>query len=219
MTSFHCQGQTNIDDYYTAVYTQLAPTTVHNTDADWDTITFLPDSQGYDPGRSDGDRFLDAADMIERNKDQIAWEAVHTMNDLSKFLNFTVPGGAQNCVDDVVDIIGAVGHDLRKGGNSKTYEAAKLYLDSETNNLIQLNGRQHTHQFVRAELNAIQSGGTYNHTFVTSSTNAVTANGGAQFTPSNVVYQPATGNLILTMPSHGLTTANTITIVSSFYQN
>ena len=194
------------DDYYTMQYTTL---TVYRDP----TITIDP--EGYDPSRTANDRLLDTAELLEKNANVIAWEAVHTMNDLSKFLNFTVPGGAQNCVDDVVDIIGAVGHDLRKGGNSKTYEAAKLYLDSETNNLIQLNGRQHTHQFVRAELNAIITGGSYNHTFVSSSTNAVTANGGAQFTPSNVVYQPATGNLILTIPSHGLTTSNTITIAEN----
>ena len=116
------------------------------------------------------------------------------------------------CIPHILDILKAVAHDLRKGGNSKTYEAAALYLDSETDNLIQLNGRQHTHQFVRASLNAIEAGGNYGHTFVTSATNAVTDNGGGQHTPQNVVYQPSTGNLILTIPSHGLTSANTIEI-------
>ena len=73
------QGSVNIDDYYICQYTNLAPFTVHNTDADWDGVTNPPDPQGYDPNRSDGNRILDAADLIEKNKKQIAWEAVHTM--------------------------------------------------------------------------------------------------------------------------------------------
>ena len=94
------------DDYYTMQYTDLA---VYRDP----TITIDP--EGYNPEAYDSnDRVLDAAHLIEKNANVIAWEAVHTMNDLSKFLNFTVPDGAQNCVDDVLDILKAVAHDLRK---------------------------------------------------------------------------------------------------------
>ena len=45
--------------------------------------------------------------MIERNKDQIAWEAVHTMNDTARFQDHTYPEGQsqQDCVDDVNDYL------------------------------------------------------------------------------------------------------------------
>ena len=51
------------------------------------------------------------------------------MNDMSKYLDLAVPGGAQNCIDDVLDILDAVVHDLRFGGNSKVWDAAALYLN------------------------------------------------------------------------------------------
>ena len=150
--------------------------------------------------------------MLERNANVIAWEAVHTMNDLSKYLNFGVPDGSQNCVDDVLDVLSAVVHDIRKGGNSKTWDAASLYLNKEDKSLIQLNGRQHTHQYVRSELDAIYTGGNYDHNFITAATNAVTDDGSNDFTPTNVVYTAGDGKLVITMPNHGLTTSNTITI-------
>ena len=71
--------------------------------------------------------------MLERNKHVIAKEAVYTMNGMSKHLDLAIPGGAQNCVDDVMDVIDAVIHDLRFGGNSRTWDAANLYLNPEDN--------------------------------------------------------------------------------------
>ena len=60
------------------------------------------------------------------------------------------------------------------------------------------------------------SGGNYAHTFVSATTNGVTANTGAQFTPTNAVYTPSTGNMVLTLGSgHGLTNANTVSVATS----
>ena len=60
------------------------------------------------------------------------------------------------------------------------------------------------------------SGGNYAHTFVSATTNGVTANTGSQFTPTNVVYTPSTGNMVLTLGSgHGLTDSNTVSVATS----
>ena len=128
------------DDYYVALYTEIEV---------YRDTTVTIDSQGADQTRSnpDNNKLTDAADMIERNKYVIAWEAVHTMNDMSKHIEFTVPGGRQNCVDDIVDIIEGLVHDLRLGGNSKTWDAAQLYLNSEDDTLLHIEGEESASQW------------------------------------------------------------------------
>ena len=42
---------------------------------------------------------------------------------------FSVPGGNQNCIDDVVDVLGAVVDVLRYGGNAPIWDAANLYVN------------------------------------------------------------------------------------------
>ncbi|WDS61285.1 hypothetical protein SBM3_00206 [Synechococcus phage S-BM3] len=71
------------------------------------------------------DRFLDASNLIEINKNFIANEAVERM--LANNPGFNVPGGSQNCIDDVVDVLGAVIDVLRYGGNAPAWDAANLY--------------------------------------------------------------------------------------------
>ena len=129
------------DDYYVAVWTTRE--VYRDT-----TITIDPQAPDQTRTGPNHDRLMDAADMIERNKYVIAWEAVHTMNDMSKFINFKVPGGRQNCVDDVVDIIESIVHDMRLGGNSKTWDAAALYLNSEDNTLLHVEGEEEASQWV-----------------------------------------------------------------------
>ena len=58
------------------------------------------------------------------------------MNDLGKYGSFSVLGGAINCVDDVVDILDAVTHDLSYDCNERTYDASALYLREEDNALL-----------------------------------------------------------------------------------
>ena len=52
----------------------------------------------------------------------------------------------------------------------------------------------------------------YDHTFVGSSSNSITANDSSQYTPTKAEYESYSGNLRLTIGSHGLTSSNTITI-------
>lgn len=72
------------------------------------------------------DRYADAANLIEDNKVLIAEVAVGRM--LDAFPVFTIPGGNQNCIDDIVDTLESVAYNLRYGGNDLTYDAANLYI-------------------------------------------------------------------------------------------
>ena len=73
----------------------------------------------------EADRYQDAADLILKNKKLIAAQAVFAYVDAN---SFTIPTGNQNCVDDVVDVIEAIAHDLRHGNNAKSYDAASYYV-------------------------------------------------------------------------------------------
>ena len=50
---------------------------------------------------------------------------------LAAFPGFSVPGGNQNCVDDIVDVIEAISYNLEIGGNDQVYDAAKIYIDND----------------------------------------------------------------------------------------
>jgi hypothetical protein len=71
-------------------------------------------------------RNADAARLIDSNKLLIAQVAVGRM--LSAFPAFTIPGGNQNCIDDIVDVLESISYNLRYGGNEKVYDAANLYI-------------------------------------------------------------------------------------------
>ena len=53
------------------------------------------------------------------------------------------------------------------------------------------------------------------HKFVSSTNNSITANSGAQFTPTDVIYESSTGDLTLIIPSHGLDTNDKIKIATN----
>lgn len=66
----------------------------------------------------------DSHNLLLANLDFIAWEAYQRVSPA------TVPAGttAQDCVDDVKDIIRNVAYNLKYGFNSKVWDAAKLYV-------------------------------------------------------------------------------------------
>jgi hypothetical protein len=70
----------------------------------------------------------DASRLILANKTLIAEVAVGRM--LAAFSGFSVPGGNQNCIDDIVDVIEAICYNLELGGNDQVYDAAKIYIDN-----------------------------------------------------------------------------------------
>ena len=53
------------------------------------------------------------------------------------------------------------------------------------------------------------------HVFVSAVANAVSVTGGLSLTPTNATYNPATGDLVITKSSHGLTTSNTVGLATN----
>jgi len=79
-------------------------------------------------------RYADAVNLILDNLDFIATEAVDRMLYYYKVSpgtnpSFSIPTGNQKCVDDVKLVLKQICHNLQFGGNDKTYDAAKYYID------------------------------------------------------------------------------------------
>ena len=70
----------------------------------------------------------DAATLIQKNLNLIAFEAVQRYNIDNPSHN--VPGGNQNCIDDVLDLLRTIVYNLAYGGNEQVYDAAALYTSS-----------------------------------------------------------------------------------------
>ena len=74
----------------------------------------------------DRNRYYDAGNLIESNKQFIAYEAYAKMLDNNP--GFSTPTGlAIDCIDDVLDILDAVIYNIKFGGNDKTFDAALVY--------------------------------------------------------------------------------------------
>ena len=74
------------------------------------------------------DRYGDARELLRANKEFIAEEAVGRMLADPANISFAIPGGNQNCIDDVIDIIEVIAYNTAYGGNSEVYDAANLYV-------------------------------------------------------------------------------------------
>jgi len=83
---------------------------------------------------SQSNAHIDAANLLKDNKNLIAAEAVYqmlqdpTVGIASGYPG--VPGGDQNCIDDIVDVIEAIAYNLRYGGNSEVWDAANFYVNT-----------------------------------------------------------------------------------------
>ncbi len=73
-------------------------------------------------------RNADASRLIRANREVIAEESVGRM--LAFYPGFAVPGGSQNCIDDIEIVLDAIAYNLEYGGNSKVYESGKIYIDN-----------------------------------------------------------------------------------------
>ena len=71
----------------------------------------------------------DASRLILANKQLIAEVAVGRM--LTNFSPFTVPGGNQNCIDDIITVLESIAFNLEFGGNNRVYDAAEIYINND----------------------------------------------------------------------------------------
>ena len=73
-------------------------------------------------------RSFDAYNLIQGNREFLAWEAYHLFSTIDyPGYNHAQGYTSQDCVDDVLDIIDAVSFNLLHGGNNKVYDAGYFY--------------------------------------------------------------------------------------------
>lgn len=102
--------------------------------------------------RSVSGRNADASNLIVANKQLIAEVAVGRM--LNNYPGFSVPGGSQNCVADVISVLECLAFNLKYGGNERIYDAAKLYI---TNGYLLGEEQESIYTFIQARDMAIQA--------------------------------------------------------------
>ena len=73
------------------------------------------------------------------------------------------------------------------------------------------------HTFQSALDNAIESGGNYAHTFNSCATNGVTVVGGSSVTPTGATYDATSGNFVMTLTGHSLSTSDKVTIADNAF--
>ena len=169
-----------------------------------------------------GNKFLDAANIIDNNASVLAEEAVGILDDTSKFAPeyFQYPGlGRNQCIVDLKSVLKAMADDLIQGGNSNVYDAAKEYLldPSDPNS-----GIKHIEGEVEATLwsmkylqdmtilavrNKFGIDNLYDYQRAAASD--------FRLTPTAAVYFADTGQLTLTIPNHELTVSDFITIADN----
>ena len=79
----------------------------------------------FEESAKQGHRFLDGADLIRRNKEFIADEAL--IRTKAKYPSLIIPDESQ-CKTDIKHILNAVQYDLAHGGNAASLEAANNYI-------------------------------------------------------------------------------------------
>ena len=169
-----------------------------------------------------GNKAYNAADEIRNNIRFIATTAVGRA--VSQYPSLAFGGyGYQSCVDDVVDVLEALVFNLSHGGNNKMWYATEFYITD--NNAIQHISQQATevkYVFEQARDIAIQvmrqqlittNGYTEGDAIYDLDITIDQQSGTAKHTPSNAVYNPNTGDLVLTITgSHSMTTNDTLRI-------
>ena len=161
-----------------------------------------------------GDRFFDAANLIESNVLLIADIAYGRM--LAQFPSYTPPAGTngQDCKDDIVDVLESVSYNLKYGGNDYTVDAANLYItgahvsgeEQETAYAFD-QAKALATQVMRNEAVTIGGYSSRVQVFDTSITYDT-----VKYTPTNVAYTSSSGITTITVPNHGFSNGDQIKI-------
>ena len=161
-----------------------------------------------------GDRFFDAANLIEDNASFIADIAYGRM--LAQFPSYSPPAGTngQDCKDDIVDVLESISYNLKYGGNDYTVDAANLYItgahvsgeEQETAYAFD-QARDLAVQVMRNDAVTIGGYTTKTQVFDTSITYDT-----VKYTPSNVAYTASSGITTVTIPNHQFSNGDQIKI-------
>ena len=170
-------------------------------------------------------RYYNAADLIEDNIDFIKKEAVYLLT--QQYSSLVIPGGNINCEDDIRDVLQALVQDLRNGSNEHIWDASALYVN-RTTNPIQLSHVESqitetiwafnkVDEILQYIINNVIWTVQGNHGLTQTTDTTITDSSYTtlnQFTPSAATYNPATGDMVLTIGSHSMTTSSQVSIAT-----
>ena len=176
-------------------------------------------------------RYLDAANLIEKNKEFLAKEGVYQL--LAQYPSLVIPGGNVNCEDDIRDVLTQLIEDLRNGSNSHMWDASALYVDRTTvpisiNHVdAELTETVWAYDNVKTMLQYIINNvpapnyGFNSHGLIPVTDSTLTDSSYpslTQLTPTNAIYNPANGYLTLEITGHGLSNGDLISIAPGSIQ-
>ena len=160
------------------------------------------------------DRFINAADVIERNIRVIAEETIAAAK--VQYPSLNIPGGNINCVHDLSDFLDAMVWNLRHGGNNKIIRAAEYYVNEGLTHATEAiwicnYARDLAIQVMRNESLALNYGA--DPSFDTAIEIVDVAS--TTHTATNAAYDAGTGLLTLTVNSHGFGVGDKINIADN----
>ena len=150
---------------------------------------------------------------------------VHTF--VSAVANSVIGDEKVNCEDDIRDTLNAIVQDIRNGSNNHIWDASSYYVD-RTQNPVQI---AQIEPAVKETLFAYEKVDDMLQYIITNTLWTVEGDHGltqftdttitdsttssfTQFTPTGATYDPATGDLVITIGTHSLTTANRIALTT-----
>ena len=150
---------------------------------------------------------------------------VHTF--VSAVANSVISDTPVNCEDDIRDTLNAIAQDLRNGSNNHIWDAASYYVD-RTQNPVQI---AQIEPAVKETLFAYEKVDDMLQYIITNTLWTVEGDHGltqttdaritdstttslTSFTPTNATYNAATGDLVITIGSHSLTTSSRVKIAT-----
>ena len=166
-----------------------------------------------------GNKFPNAYSLLNANKTFIqkeatAWIAAQVAAGAAGFVGYTY--NQAKCERDVGYVIDAYLNDLRYGGNEKLYNTIKYYWDQ---GVAQVDGDRQpeiqTHTFIGNLIKDnifAQVAYDADNTEVAQTTEGSASENTAQFTPTGATYNPATGDMSITIGSHSLAVGDEIHI-------
>jgi hypothetical protein len=108
----------------------------------------------FEESNKSPNRYLDAVDLISRNKEGIAAESLRRAKE--EYTSLVVPDETQ-CRTDIGHIVNAINYDLTWGGNAATKEAADYYYDAGALTHIENQLKETTYAFEQARDLSIQA--------------------------------------------------------------
>ena len=144
----------------------------------------------YNKTNAVADEFIDSANLLSSNRNFIAEEAVAMM----------LAGGgtiADPAYNTALPIISATATTITIDVGASDYTG--------------------THTWDSALANSVITGGNYLHTFQEAVANSIQVTAGSTITPTNATYTPTSGEFVITVPGHSLTTSDTITIADDAF--